>query len=77
MTKEMIQEIAERIVIKIRCEQLHEEEFKNNKRQNPFHSERQGMVEMLKLMGLDFEYHYNDDVTEITGITIEGITVEV
>ena len=76
MTKEMIKEIAERIMNKVACEQICSDNYKGNQRENPFHSERKGMEEMLKIMGIDFEYGFNKEVTEIISITIEGITVE-
>lgn len=75
MSKEMIKEVAERIINKVACEKIYAENYKDNARENPFHSERKGMEEMLKLMGIEFEYGF-DDKCEIISITIEGITVK-
>lgn len=75
MGKEMIEEVAKRIMNKVACEKIAAENYKDNARENPFHSERKGMEEMLKLMGIEFEYDF-DDKYEIISITIEGITVK-
>lgn len=74
MSKEMIKEVAERIMHKVACEKICAENYKDNPRENPLHSERKGMEEMLELMGIEFEYGF-DDKYEIISITIEGITV--
>lgn len=75
MSKEMIEEVAIRIMNKVACEKIYSEDYKVNARENPFHSERKGMEEMLKLMGIEFEYGF-DDKYEIISITIEGLTVK-
>lgn len=73
----MAREIAERIIIKVNAEELYKEKYIGNQRENPLHSERRGMEEMLKLMGIDFEYGYefiNNDY-KIVSITVDGVTV--
>lgn len=73
----MIKEIAECMMNKANLVKIFkdDEEFKGNIRKCPFYSELKGMEQMLKIMGIEFEYGFNDDI-EITSITIEGITVE-
>lgn len=43
-------------------------EFADNIRKCPVFSELKGMEHTLKLMGIDFEYDYDDTVQYITGI---------
>lgn len=74
MSKEMAREIAERIINKIDVAELFAEQYKDNKRENPFNSERIGMEEMLKLMGVEFEYGFNENY-EVASVTVAGVTV--
>lgn len=74
MSKEMAREIAERIINKIDVAELFAEQYKDNKRENPFNSERIGMEEMLKLMGVEFEYGFNENY-EVESVTVAGVTV--
>lgn len=75
MTNKVIKEIAETMMVKVRCFNLYKENYKNNKRQCPFYSELVGMEQMLKIMGIEFEYTFDLETFEITAITIEDITV--
>ena len=38
-------------------------------------SELKGMEEALKIMNVEFDYTFNDEVTQITAISSRGITV--
>lgn len=77
MNEMMAKAIAERIMITYRVERLYKDEeiFKNNKRLCPYFSERKGMEMMLKTIGVEYEYTFDDETYEINGITVAGVTV--
>lgn len=66
------------MMVKYECEQNAKkggmEIFNNNKRFIPYHSERKGMEQMLKMLGVEYEYHY-DEYLEVYGITVGTETV--
>ena len=72
MTKSMKKEIAERMIIKIRLYQCYKDNYKENKRHCPFYSELVGIEELLKLMGIEFEYTYDLNTLEITAVTLDN-----
>ena len=51
-------------------------EYKNM-RECPFYSELKGMELVLKMMGIEFDYEFNEDVTKMTAINSQGIRVEI
>ena len=79
--KEMIKKIGESLVIKMRVVNMvrrnNEYIFDNNIRTNPFFSEFVGMTQMLKAMDIEYDIDYNEDVTQMTAITIMGTRFEV
>lgn len=75
MNNEIIKDIAERMMIKIRVMYLYINEYKN-KRECPFYSELIGMEQLLKTIGVEFEYTFDLDTMEITALTIGDITVK-
>ena len=50
---------------------------KGNFRTFPIHSELKGMELTLKIMGIEFGYEFNEDVTRITAIKSGDIRIEV
>lgn len=79
--EEMIKNIGERLVIQMRLVNMvkrnKEYIFDNNIKTNPFFSEFTGMTLALKAMGIGYEIDWNEEVTEMTAITIMGIKFEV
>lgn len=78
---EMIKKIGERLVIQMRVVNMvrrnNEYIFDNNIRTNPYHSEFAGMTQLLKAMDIEYEIDWNEDVTQMTAITIMGTRFEV
>ena len=72
----MFNEMADRMAVTIRVMYLYIDGFEN-KRFCPFYSELKGMEMALKTMGIEYEYEYNDDVTKITSVTVQGHTVTI
>lgn len=52
-------------------------QYKENMRECPFYSELYGMEHTLKLMGIDFNFYYDETVQYITGIEIMDEYIEV
>lgn len=79
MTTEMIKEFGTVMATKMAIVGFtqDDERFKGNKRMNPFFSELKGMEQALKIMGIDFEYEFNADVTKATAIVINGMKFEI
>ncbi len=77
----MINEIGNTLVIKMRVVNMvkrnKEYILDNNIRTNPFYSEFVGMTQMLKVMDIEYDIDYNEDVTQMTAITIMGKRFEV
>ena len=68
------------MVIKMRVVNMVKENndyFNSNIRTNPFYSEFVGMTQLLITMEIDFEIEWNEDVTQMTAITIMGTRFEV
>lgn len=79
---EMINNIGERMTLKARIVNEFMENWlagneEGNLRRNPFYSEFQGMCQLLKAMGIEFDIGYDEKVTRMTAITIMGKTFEV
>lgn len=62
--------IAERMAITIRVANLYKGEYEN-KRECPFYSEWKGMELMLKAMGINFEYDFDDNY-EVSAVIVNG-----
>ena len=78
MSKAKMTEVLEVMANKAAISNIAKEEGTyKNMRECPFYSELNGMEMMLKIMGIEFEYEFNDDVTKITAISAQGIRVEV
>ena len=78
--REMIKKIGESMVIKMRVVNMvkkNNDYFNSNIRTNPFYSEFVGMTQLLITMEIDFEIEWNEDVTQMTAITIMGTRFEV
>lgn len=56
---------------------VKEEGTYENMRECPIYSELNGMELVLKMMGIEFEYEFNEDVTKMTAINAQGIRVEI
>lgn len=79
MNNEMYMEIAQAIATKVAVERIAqegEELFEENMRFNPFYSEKAGMLQMLKMMDISFEFEFDDDYKE-TAIIVEGCRAEI
>ncbi|MDD6484010.1 MAG: hypothetical protein PUF72_05485 [Clostridiales bacterium] len=70
---DMIERIGERLVAKMRIVNNKRimDSFEN-KRYCPAYSEFNGMLQILKTMNIDYDIDYDDEVTEMTAITIMG-----
>ena len=74
---EMINKIGESLVIKARVVNLFMEDWfsgkvSGNLRSNPCYSEFRGMLLMVKAMGIEHEVIFNDDVTQMIAIDLNG-----
>ena len=76
MTTSKITELLNAMACKVRLLEIFKDQYKGNVRECPFKSELVGMEETLKILGIDFEYEFNN-VYEITAITAQGIKVEI
>ena len=72
--KEMINNIGERMVTKMRIinAEKRDGEYSDNFRKFPIYSEFVGMTQLLKAMEIDFEIDFDETVTYMTAITIMG-----
>ena len=77
ITNEMIIKIGETIANKIRCARIFNDNYKENNRENPYNSERRGIEQTLEIMGIDYEYEFDDNVEKEIVIKINGITIEI
>ena len=66
----MMKDIAERMAITIRVANLYKGKYEN-KRECPFYSEWKGMELMLKAMGINFEYDFDDNF-EVSAVIVNG-----
>lgn len=76
---EMINNVADRMITKMKVINTYDKEWATDERRftesrpcNKFDHELRGMVHALQAMDIDFEFHWNDDVTQYTAITIMG-----
>ena len=76
---EMINNIAKRMITKIRVVNLYTKEwsqddrrFTESRKKNKFDFELSGMFQTLEAAGISFDVEYNTDVSEITAIIIMG-----
>ena len=79
---EMINNIGERMITKARIVNDFMESWlagneEGTMRKNPFYSEFQGMCQLVKAMGLDFDIKYDAEVVKMTAIIIMGKTFTV
>lgn len=79
MTTEMINNIGDRLVTKMRVVNLYKKngEYADNFRKCPFYSEFVGMTQMLKTLGVDFEIDWDASVTQMIAVTVMGKRFEV
>lgn len=78
MTNNKLYEILETMANKASIANIHKAEGSyKNMRECPIYSELNGMEQMLKIMGIDFEYEFNEDVTRMTAIKARGMRVEI
>ena len=79
MSIEMINNIGDRLVTKMRVVNLYKEsgEFADNIRKCPFYSEFVGMTQMLKTLGIEFEIDWDVSVSNMTAVTVMGKRFEV
>lgn len=79
MKKQTLNEIINTMAITAAMCNLYKSEgrYKENFRECPFCSELNGMEMILKIMGVEFEYEFNDDCSKITAVKAQGIRVEV
>lgn len=76
MEKTTAREIAETMATKAALVNMARREGTyKNMRECPFYSELYGMYQTLKIMGVEVDYNYNAEVTEITAVTVDGVTV--
>lgn len=74
---EMFKEFAERLANKTRLIESFKDSYPDNIRECPFFSERRGIEEALKVMGIEVDYEFNADVTAITAVSVMGQRVEI
>lgn len=74
MTAEMITNIGDRLVTKMRVVNIYKAggEYADNFRKCPFYSEFVGMTQMLKTLGIDFDIDWDASVTQMTAVTVMG-----
>jgi len=74
MTNEMIKEIGETMVTKMNLINRVKRtgEYKDNMRKCPWYSEFYGMIQMLKIMNVNYDIDWNEDITEMIAITLNG-----
>ena len=77
MTTSTIKELLNAMACKVRLLEIYKDQYKENVRECPFKSELVGMEETLKILGIEFEYEFNKEVTKITAIKAQGVTVEI
>ena len=78
MTKQKLNEVLEVMANKASIANIAKAEGTyKNMRECPIYSELHGMEQMLKIMGIEFEYEFNDEVTKMTAIKAKGMRVEI
>ena len=79
---EMINCIGNKMATKARLVNMvlrvfYDGELNSNLRSNPFYSEFQGMRQMLTAMHIEYSIDYDDNVEQMTAITILGTLFEI
>lgn len=78
MTNTKLYEILETMANKASIANIVKAEGQyKNMRECPIYSELHGMEQMLKIMGIEFEYEFNDDVTKMMAIKARGMRVNI
>ena len=77
MTNEMIIKIGEAIASKIRCDRISKNLVAYKDNGNFYHFEKRGMEQILEIIGIDYEYEFDDNVEKEIAIKINGITIEI
>jgi len=79
MTAEQIRIIAEAMATKASIVNFtrDDEEWTGNIRKHPIYSELKGMELTLKLLGIEFDYEFNSDVTKTTALIVNGERFEI
>ena len=75
----VLKEIVRSMANKAAIVNMHKRDgdYADNIRKCPIYSELKGMEQMLKLMGIDFNFYYDETVQYITGIEIMDEYIEV
>ncbi len=76
ITTDHIEELLERLSIKVRMFDQYREAYKDNIRECPFYSEKVGIEETMKVLGIEFEYEFDDDINVIA-VRSGNIRVEI
>ena len=76
MTTEKLTQILETMATKASLSNQYRAKYKNV-RECPFYSEFEGMVETLKILGIELEYEFTLDSSKMTAISARGIRVEI
>lgn len=79
MTHEQIKAIAEVMANKASIVNFtrDDEEWKGNIRKHPIYSELKGMELTFKILGIEFDYEFNADVTKTTALIVDGEIFEI
>ena len=78
MKNEKLYEILESMAIKASIANMAKADGTyKNMRECPAYSELVGMEHILKIMGIDFEFEFNEDVTRMTAIKARDIFVAI
>ena len=77
ITNEMIIKIGEAIASKIRCDRISKNLVAYKDNGSFYHFEKRGMEQILEIMGIDYEYEFDDNVEKEIAIKINGITIEI
>ena len=77
ITNEMIIKIGESIANKIRLERMCKNLFAYKDKEIPYTNIRRGIEQTLEIMGIDYEYEFDDNVEKEIAIKINGITIEI
>lgn len=75
----VLKEIVRSMANKAAIVNMHKRDgdYADNIRKCPIYSELKGMEQMLKLMGIDFNYDFDDTVQYITGIEVNNLYFKV
>ena len=62
ITNEIIVKIGEAIASKIRCDRISKNLVAYKDNGSFYHFEKRGMEQILEIMGIDYEYEFDDNV---------------